>query len=152
MKNASLFLTLFSLFLSCSTGTGKVESPFSVTGEWVLVKMSTSLVNSETTGEEMHWQEKYLLDRDGTFIKTRETADGTITAGGSYSIDEQSRDVQNDPELELAIEFTYHTNNEIIGACNPGSLKEYLFIYRDLKMRSTWNACDGPSLEYERGR
>ncbi|HSI71081.1 MAG TPA: hypothetical protein VK941_12675 [Gillisia sp.] len=152
MKFAIFIYPLVSLLLSCSTETGKVESPLSVTGEWVLVEMAGSLVGSTTSGEEMHWQEKYLLKPDGTFIKTRVTGDEVIKAEGTYITDSNNPDVQNDPQLELTVQFTYSEKNEIIGSCMPASLKEYMFIYRDQKMRSTWNACDGPSLDYERGR
>jgi hypothetical protein len=150
MKFAILISLLFPLLLSCSTETGKVESPLSVTGEWVLVEMAGSLVGSTTSGEEMHWQEKYLLNPDGTFIKTRDTGEEVIKTKGTYITDDTTTDVQNDPQLELAVEFIYEEGNEIIGTCMPSSLKEYLFIYKDNKMRSTWNACDGPSLIYEK--
>lgn len=150
MKNAFFLFPLISLLLSCSTETGKVDSLLSVTGEWVLVEMSGSLVGSTTSGEEMHWQEKYLLNPDGTFIKTREIGDEIIKAEGTYITDNNTTDVQNDPQLEIAVEFIFEENNEIIGSCRPASLKEYMFIYRDQKMKSTWNACDGPPLLYER--
>lgn len=150
MKFAIFFSPLVSLLLSCSTEMGKVESPQSVTGEWVLVEMSNSLVGSTTTGEEMHWQEKYLLKPDGTFLKTRQTEDEVLKAEGTYVIDDNSDDVKNDPQLELAVQFIFEENNDILGSCMPASLKEYMFIYKDQKMRSTWNACDGPSLVYER--
>lgn len=151
MKFLIFISPLVSLLLSCSTETGKVKNPFSVTGEWVLVEMSSSLVGSTTTGEEMHWQEKYLLKPDGTFIKTRVTGEEVLEAGGTYVTDATTADVQSDPQLELAVQFTFEENNEIIGSCMPSSREEYMFIYRDQKMRSTWNACDGPSLDYERG-
>jgi hypothetical protein len=92
----------------------------------------------------MAWQEFYLLNSDGTFIKSRVLNGVTTEASGTFSF----KTVSDEKYLTL----TYKTSNSIIGSCTPQSLKEELWtkITTTNRMMSAWAACDGPGLEYER--
>lgn len=109
--------------------------------KWQLVAMSGSMVNSQTVGEDMAWQESYVLNSDKTFVKSR-TEDGKrIEVGGTYAFTEISD--------EEYLELSYTSDHEIIGNCT-GDTKEMLLILSATKMSGTWSACDGPGLEYEK--
>ncbi len=113
--------------------------------DWKLVKMSGMLVNSETTGNEMAWQESYSFSEDQGFIKTRTTNEGeTLTAEGTFQIEE------NPETSEKFIVLTYEEDNSIIGNCSREAV-EYLYYDKEDKMLlSNWWACDGPGLFYEK--
>ena len=102
--------------------------------------MSGSFVNSETTGDEMAWQEIYKLLEDGSFVKERNREGEVSIARGTYLITVLS----DGPYLEL----TFNGNHELIENCT-GDQKE-LLRYEDDKLFGTAQACDGPGLEYER--
>lgn len=54
-------------------------------------------------------------------------------------------------ENQLFIELNFNEDPGIISNCT-GDLKEVLIIFEEEnKLVSTWNACDGPGLEYQRG-
>lgn len=109
--------------------------------KWQLIKMSGQMPDSETTGNNMEWQEFYLLNSKGTFIKSRER-DGVLTEEpGNFSFE----DLSDGKFLVL----TYETNNSIIGNCTS-DLKEVLWVKSDTRMIGTWAECDGPGLEYQR--
>ncbi|MBS9462382.1 hypothetical protein KIM67_08175 [Flagellimonas sp. 389] len=141
------FTVLFSFFLavsSCNTNdTNEAEDqPVPLKGEaqkWELVKMTGSMVNSETTGDAMEWQENYFLNPNGSFEKQR-VYDGTTTkATGSYELIVQ--------EDEKYFELTYETGKELIASCSRNG-KEILVLNGSDALYATWNACDGPGLEY----
>lgn len=109
--------------------------------KWQLVSMSGSMVNSQTVGDDMVWQEFYILNADQTFTKSR-TEDGkTVEVGGTYTF----KEISNEEYLEL----NYFTDHEIIGNCT-GEPHELLLILSPTKISGTWSACDGPGLEYEK--
>ncbi len=108
--------------------------------QWKLVKMTGSTRNSETIGENMEWQETYLLTENGEFTKTRERDGNTLQAVGTYKVLELSDG--------LYLEFTYPESSSLIGNCT-GDLKE-LLSFRDNTLYGTWLACDGPGLEYQK--
>ena len=103
--------------------------------------MSDSIPNSETTGTKMAWQETYLLNIDGTFLKSRNRDGVTIEASGIYHI------------IYLYdgkyLEFTFNNENEIIGSCYS-NLKEEMFFQSKSIFSSTWLACDASGLKYEK--
>ncbi len=109
--------------------------------KWQLVSMSGRLPNSETTGDDMEWQEFYLLREDETFIKSREQDGITREAGGTYQWTQLS-----DGEYLI---LKYFEDNDLIGNCT-GDSKEYLFRQSETQLTGTWLACDGPGLVYER--
>ncbi|TRX56118.1 hypothetical protein FNH22_17215 [Fulvivirga sp. M361] len=116
------------------TAPSKVE-------KWQLITMTGSMANSERTGDDMAWQEYYLLHPDNTFIKSREESGNESQAGGTY----QFVTLSGDRYLEL----NYKTDHRLIGNCT-GEAKEYLMIQSENKMSGTWNICDGPGLEYKK--
>lgn len=141
MKRLTLIITFLVVFSSCTKDTEEATITADYYGKWTLVKMSGSRINSVTTGTEMEWQESYWFKNDGTFEKLRIRNTVETKAVGTYT----RIDRQDGKYLELV----YANNSEIIGSCY-GNLKEELYFAADATLSSTWNACDGPGLEYQK--
>ena len=137
-----IFLTLFScIFFSCKKEINHdtIFDQNKYPQKWKLIEMAEIFQTKVTTGANMPWQESYVLDTNGTFTKTR-LQDGLTSRGtGSFTILEDA----NGKYMQLK----YDTLNNIIGSCY--SQEEYLRFVAD-KLFSTWSACDGPGLCYER--
>lgn len=141
MKNiVILFISLF-VFSSCSKDNEDSSTTTDYYGEWILVKMSGSMQNSETTGSAMAWQETYLFNPNGTFRKTRVQNSVTTMASGAYTTQKISG--------TMYLKLNYTKNNDIIGSCN-GSLTEELYFSSNNTLSSTWRNCDGPGLDYQK--
>ena len=138
MKKSIIFTLLFVAFYSCSK-FDLDEFP----QKWQLVKITSDQVpNSPVrTGKDMEYQEFYLLNSDGTFIKSREKDGNTTEASGSFIVKE------NEGEKYFELIFI-SANDPLIGSCNPG--KEVLLIKTEKTIVGTWSYCDGPILEYQR--
>ncbi len=136
MKNRYVFLFLVVVLFSCNKS--KVNLKYEA---WKLVEMTGQIVDSKQTGADMSWQESYQLKPNGTFVKQREKNGVLNEASGSYEIDELS-----DGKYLI---LTYDRNDNIIGNCDAG-LTESLKFEADNRLRSSWWACDGPGLLYEK--
>lgn len=111
--------------------------------KWVLVEMTGSMVNSSTKGTDMDWQEYYIFNPDGRFLKTRER-NGTIQeATGTFEM------VEFDNDTVDYLELRFETGGELAGGCY-GQGYEILSYISSVKIQSTWMACDGPGLFYEK--
>ncbi|MCF0059847.1 hypothetical protein [Dyadobacter sp. CY356] len=148
MKNLLFLTAVFGILLSCSH---KEDDPEGLAAKfisekfpqkWQLVSIQGNISNMPPkTGSKMEWQEFYLLNADGTLSKTRER-DGVIrTITGKYSF--KSIGIDN------FLEVTYDSDSDIIGNCY-GTPTEELFIKSNVQFESTWQACDGPGLVYNR--
>lgn len=140
MKYLVIFIGFLSVFNSCSKDAVAI-SDTGYYGKWTLVKMSGSMVNSETTGNAMGWQEFYSLNSNGTFTKSRNQNGINITATGTCT-------AQNNPD-GVYLELTYPNYSQIIGSCY-GNQKEELLLTANNYLSSTWKNCDGPGLEYKK--
>jgi len=143
MKKIVSILFIMSLIVSCSKDK-ELETITNFSEYYELVKMTGSFSGSETTGSQMEWQETYILNtKEGTFSKSRLFNNILTEERGTYTyitIDNQNY-----------IEFTFNNDSDIIGNCT-GNLKETLLVLEDdNKLVSTWGACDGPGLEYQKG-
>jgi len=101
------------------------------------------MLNSETTGANMRWQETILLNADGTFIKHRDENNQATEAAGTYFL--APGGIEDSFELTL----TYPSANMLIGSCY-GQLVERYILQAKCKLIGTWSHCDGPGLEYEK--
>jgi hypothetical protein len=89
----------------------------------------------------MEWQETYRINADGTFQKSRDR-DGIITeVSGTYNLINNS----NEPLLELS----FNSESTIVGSCISNT-KETMSLKSETIFLSSWNACDGPGLKYEK--
>lgn len=144
-------MTLAAVLYACSNESNDkkmdAEQPEKVsdTGQfpqkWQLIKMSGNMAGSETTGDQMAWQESYVLNEDHTFRKVREQSGEKKEASGAYAY----VNLSDGKYLELS----YNSANELIGNCT-GDAKELLRLQDKNKLIGTWQACDGPGLVYER--
>jgi hypothetical protein len=151
MKNILLLLALLATIYSCTKETDDMVTKLEYTGKWELVKMTGSAAGSETTGSDMEWQETYMINEDETFVKTRVRGDSTTFASGTYAL----KDVEGLWNMGFAtkdIELFYDIENNIIGNCSSNKTIEYLYFSTDHRLISTWNACDGPGLEYVKSK
>ncbi|MDP3314067.1 hypothetical protein [Lutibacter sp.] len=138
MKKIVFILLCSILLLSCSNNDETESEEYSQI--WQLTKMTGSVPNSETTGGNMEWQEFYVLNLDGTFLKSRERNNVLINISGTYTYENISE--------EKFIMSNYQSESAIIENCTS-ELEEYLII-RNNKFIGTSSACDGTGLEYER--
>ena len=141
MKKQILFLMIIGILFSCDKNDDDINLETEIIGNWELIQMTGSIPNSETTGTDMEWQETYQLNNDGTFQKSRDR-DGVITEiSGTYNI----IDLSDGKYLE----FIFNDESQIIGSCYSG-LKDEMFFQSENIFSSTWSACDGPGLVYEK--
>ena len=146
MKIQYLFLPLI-FFLACSTNSNEANDVVNLQADvfpqrWDLKSMSGMVAGvPPTTGEDMDWQEHYLLSSDSTFVKTRKTKDGSLQDSGTFSIINLS-----DGKY---IEFNYQEKGVLVGNCS-NEPSEVLRFESETKLVGTWWACDGPGLFYER--
>lgn len=145
MKKAIIILAVLVSIYSCSKESDDTAASIDYTGEWELVKMTSGL--DSQTGADMDWQETYLINEDDTFTKTRVRGDSTITVSGTYTFTEEGLLDESLADVKIYIEFL-HTKNAILGSCLSNSATEILYFNSKNKMISTWEACDGPGLEY----
>ena len=141
MKRLAIIITFLSIFLSCTKDTEVATTTTDYLGKWTLVKMSGSMINSVTTGTTMEWQEAYLFKNDGTFEKSRIRGTVETKAVGTYTMIQY-------PDGKY-LELMYTKESELIGSCY-GNLKEELYFATNTTLSSTWSACDGPGLEYQK--
>ncbi|WP_268223149.1 hypothetical protein [Sinomicrobium oceani] len=141
------FFVLAVLVMSCSDDDNNpdVDNPLlnnSYPQTWRLIRMSTGEQDSVTTGENMEWQETYVLNDDDTFVKTRVTADETLTGSGTYVL------ILEDTQSGVSLTFE-DNDNSIIGTCATDD-KEFLRLNTEEGILvSNWQECDGPGLFYE---
>lgn len=132
---------LLSLFISCTDDNGTtadlVQQEISV--ELNLVKMSGQIRGSETTGEDMSWQETYILGSEMRFKKIRKTDEGSSTSEGKFDIVM----INSDKYLK----FIHDADSELVGNCTGDKIELLKYTSSD-SVESTWNACDGPGLMY----
>ncbi|RNL84061.1 hypothetical protein ED312_14035 [Sinomicrobium pectinilyticum] len=140
------FVFLAFLFFSCSDddNDSSVDNPLlnnSYPQEWKLFEMTPSRQDSVISGEDMEWQETYVLNDDDTFIKTRMTDNETLTGGGTFVI------VQDGDQTGVSLTYT-DSNNPIIGTCSNDN-KEYLRMDAEENVLvNNMQVCDGPGLFY----
>ena len=140
MKKLIPVFVMVTVLLSCSKNDNFDIEKYPQ--KWQLIKMSSGMVpNSETSGENMEWQEYYLLNSDGTFTKHREWDGSQTEASGTFSFTEGT----DGKYLKLF----YNEESTLIGNCS-GDNTESLWLRSERKLTGTWLACDGPGLEYER--
>lgn len=143
MRYFTIIVAFLIIFSSCTKDTEETTA-LTTAGhleKWTLVMMSGSIPNSETTGAAMEWQEYYLFNNEGTFTKSRIRNKIETKATGTYTT------INN--QYGKYLELTYSNDNELIGTCT-GDLKETLFFKANNTLSSTWSACDGPGLEYQK--
>jgi hypothetical protein len=135
-------LISFALLFLFSCSKENQGQPAKDNGQkWELVKMRGSMINSETTGAKMSWQEYYIFNGDSTFIKSREQNGQVKEATGTYAY------VIHDDEKSLSL--TFNSGYELMASCFSGLPKENLRIISSTKMVGSWDICDGPGLEYQ---
>lgn len=155
MKKSILAPILFAILLACSPeveqqSKSDMEKEARCKGQvlqfpqqWHLVRMSGNMVNSETTGMAMPWQESILLNSDNSFIKTRQLPDETIESSGTYTV------TTNEIDKSIQLTLLYEWDTRLVGNCFGEPLKEAYMLDSTCKLRGTWAMCDGPGLEYE---
>jgi hypothetical protein len=139
MKKFIILFLVVTTFFSCSSDDVRPFTDYQ--GKWELTQMTGRTANSEITGSAMEWQEFYLLDANGTFIKSRKQNGIVTEISGTFSLIKSSN--------SNALQLTYKSESEIIGSCFSG-LKEEMHFQSEKVFVSTWQQCDGPGLKYER--
>ncbi|SHF56066.1 hypothetical protein SAMN05444483_101594 [Salegentibacter echinorum] len=155
MKKLGLLFLLSFIVLSCSSDDENEPQEKDMNldlvlkelpQEWKLVKMTGSFSGSETTGDDMGWQESYIFKSDSTFTKTRLRNGKKLTATGTFVIGTEYKNTTAQKSLKL----TFDKESSIIGSCSNEPL-EYLYYKNDENLLlSNWWACDGPGLFYKK--
>lgn len=137
-----IIITLFICTLISCTKDYTEELEFDIQQypqKWQLIEMSGNIQISVTMGAKMTWQEFYLLDANGTFIKYREQDGIVVQVSGNFSFEEK-------PDGKY-LTLEYKTDNPIIGSCTR---QKEILAFESNRLISTWWACDGPGLFYKR--
>ncbi|UOG72884.1 hypothetical protein MTX78_12170 [Hymenobacter tibetensis] len=142
MKKVLLLSLSLASLVSCQKEDSAEFKVGAYPQTWQLVKSTSSWTNTVVTGANLPYQEKYVFQADSTFTKTRQEGDQTTEASGTFSV----RTFSDGQYATL----TYPEASNLIGSCTTISLKEHLALKSNDTIRNTWEACDGPRLEYKR--
>lgn len=142
MKNPLLLSLLLATLSACQKEDVPETQTTAYPQTWQLVKMTSSWTNTVQTGTALSWQETYVFQADSSFTKTRQQNGQVVDAQGTFSV-RTSATGQH-------IILTYTAANSLIGSCTARALQEYLLVKHNDTLVNTWEACDGPRLEYEK--
>jgi len=143
MKNAFLFTLLVATLGSCQKEDLVAAAPTTAYPQtWQLVKRTSSWTQTVQTGRTLPWQETYVFQADSTFTKTHQQQGEIVDAHGTFSV----RTSASGPYALL----TYNAPNNLMGSCTPDLLQEHLIFQPNDTLVNTWQACDGPRLEYKK--
>ena len=143
-----ILIILFVLpFLSCSTEAEKSVDP-GLVGQWVLTQTSGQFQGSEKTGSEMPFQESYYLNDDGSFLKIRHIAGEELHAEGTFELSETGSTI-NGEDVIIFVELEHGSINPLIANCTS-TLTEHLYLASAQQLISTYEACDGLGLVYQK--
>ncbi|MBT1688567.1 hypothetical protein [Dawidia soli] len=140
MKRILVFLLPAMVAIACEEKAGGYEVDNGCGLELKLVKMTSSWTGDESIGAKLEWQETIVLSNDSTFLKRRNHDGTTYEAAGRYAY------VTYDDRRYVELTYDPRENN-IRTSCLPNELIE-VTSSRQYKNIS-WQACDGPVLEYE---
>ena len=139
MKVIAFYWFTALLLVSCVDDVDNVAEIFPQ--QWDLVRMTGQSDHFTRTGRHLEWQEFYLLNPDGSFLKSR-LQDGVKTSvTGTFAFQES--------EGETLLVLSFDEANDIIGSCSLLP-EETLIMANNSLLIVTWQACDGPLLEYFR--
>ncbi|WPR70582.1 hypothetical protein SLW70_11630 [Flavobacterium sp. NG2] len=143
MKRLLLLFGFVLLMTSCSCSRDSDDEAIEdyYLGSWELVQMTGSFHGSETTGQDMEWQERYQFNKNGSFTKRRTTNSGTKEAQGTYYIRKLAD--------EVTLMLRYPEDNDIVASC-ISQHEEVLYFTDDKSLSGSWSACDGPGLLYKK--
>jgi hypothetical protein len=153
MKNTKYFiLVLMNLFFACNQEEKNPE--FSIMGYWNLVEIKTDLASTDFIIDQFGFEEKYIFNHDGTFIKfsTKINGIGEVPpmpsqALGQFQIIPSSGFDEN---ILFDIELIFETNKKMAANCDDMAI-EHLFITKDYKLINDYrSSCDGQGLVYSK--
>ncbi|MBW3467091.1 hypothetical protein [Arthrospiribacter ruber] len=154
MKRSSLLILFLALaFVACNQDNKEPE--FNVLGYWNLIEIR-SHVPADMGATEVDFEEKYIFNDDGTFIKTTQRSkkgdllEIPLQAFGKYELLEVDELNTNIAQTFL---LTFETNTHMAATCEQ-DFTEVVYITHDNKLfNMSWFACDGPGFVYsKRGR
>ncbi|MEX2591126.1 MAG: hypothetical protein WD426_00030 [Anditalea sp.] len=149
MQKLFVLPVFFILLVISSCKEDEIQPDLAVQGEWILVKSEGSMTGKVLEGEELEWKETYDFNDDNTFIKTRETDDGSFQASGEFSLIEA--EISDSSKARAYLTLTFQSGEEIIiGTCNGTGKIEELIITHQGELINTWGYCDGAILYYEK--
>ena len=145
MKKIIPLLALLTIIFSCSAE--KTDPSDNYDGKWKLMRVFSNF-SSDKNGNEPKYEEFYILKIDSSFTKTRILQGETLTESGTYRISEKPPAIGGGSKM-VTVELTYDGNSAIIANCTT-SFTEILYLKSNVILMSTWQACDGPTLEYRK--
>lgn len=106
--------------------------------------------------KQIDFEEKYIFNHDGTFIKFSTQPKGM---GLKLQVPTQALGIYTfepfqgmDESILYVLELKFDTNVNMAANCGDGA-KETLYIKNDRSLiNNSWSACDGPSYVYTKGR
>jgi hypothetical protein len=145
MKNFIILSFIFLVVLvSCSSDDGN-DNTIDLDAfpqEWTLVRMTIGMTDQTLTGNDMLYQERYLLQENGSFEKIRVQDGQESSAEGTFSYG------TSDGSLNLTLNYEDGPNG-IISNCGLNETEVLMFNSQKNQLESTYQICDGPTLIYE---
>ncbi|WP_291778816.1 hypothetical protein [Cecembia sp.] len=155
MRSIIPFLFLvFIAFTSCNQDDKEPE--FSVAGYWNLIQIVPSWPVPDYDGKVIDFNEKYIFNHDGSFIKFSNRPKGIgeklqvpVQALGVYTFSPMEH---GNDEIIYEVKLVFDTNPEMAANCGEANT-EYLFITKSNKLVNTsWSACDGLGYVYSKSK
>ena len=139
-----IFYFSFLLFATSCSDDSNSEEYFNIENFpqiWILDSMNIGLSGQFLTGEDLPYQEKIILQIDGSFSKSRDTAGELNVGKGSFSfINMDNRKI---------LSMTYDSETDLISSCIGEKLVEKLILTTNSSLSGGSLLCDGPGLYYK---
>jgi len=134
----------FVVLVSCSSddGNDKFIDLDAFPQDWKLEKMTIGMTDQTLTGNDMLYQERYVLQENGFFEKFRVRDGEEFRAEGTFFYS------TNDGTVNLTLNYEDDPNG-IISNCGQDEIEVLYFNRQRSQLESTYQICDGPTLIYE---